>query len=76
MLVDFKYRTSNPNILICNDVGGSNFWKQVMWAARTTKFGFRWKVENKTKVRFWEDIWLGSSSLAIQYWELYCIVQE
>jgi hypothetical protein len=28
------------------------------------------------KVRFWEDVWLGSSSLAIQYWELYCIINE
>jgi hypothetical protein len=25
---------------------------------------------------FWEDLWLGSSSLAIQYWELYCIVNK
>jgi hypothetical protein len=27
-------------------------------------------------VRFWEDLWLGTSSLAIQFWELYCIVNE
>jgi hypothetical protein len=27
-------------------------------------------------VRFWEDLWVGNASLAIQYWELYCIVNE
>lgn len=31
---------------------------------------------NDKKVRFWEDNWLGSSSLAIQYWNLYKIVHE
>jgi hypothetical protein len=28
------------------------------------------------KVWFWEDMLLGTCSLAIQYWELYCIVNE
>ena len=26
--------------------------------------------------KFWEDNWLGSSSLAIQFWDLYVIVNE
>jgi hypothetical protein len=30
----------------------------------------------RKKVRFWEDLWVGTSNLAIQYWELYCIVNE
>jgi hypothetical protein len=67
MLIDFKYKTSNQDILTYNDIGSSNSWKGVMWAAWTTKFGFRWKVGNEVNVRFWEDIWIGSSSLAIQY---------
>ena len=29
---------------------------------------------NGEKVRFWEDNWLGTSSLAIQYWKLYRFV--
>jgi hypothetical protein len=33
-------------------------------------------VERGNRVRFWEDVWLSSSSLVIQYWELYCIVNE
>lgn len=32
-----------------------------------------WKWE---KIRFWEDNWLGSSSLAIQFWPIYRIVHE
>jgi hypothetical protein len=47
-----------------------------MWAARVAKIGYRWKVGNGTKVRFWEDMWIGTSSLAIQYWELYCLINE
>jgi hypothetical protein len=28
------------------------------------------------KIRFWEDLWFGSCSLAIQYWSIYTIVNE
>jgi hypothetical protein len=38
--------------------------------------GFRWKIGDGKKVKFWEDNWLGSSSLAIQYRDLYVIVNE
>jgi hypothetical protein len=47
-----------------------------MWAAQAAKMGFRWKVENGRKIKFWEDNWLESSGLAIQYWNLYEIVNE
>jgi hypothetical protein len=40
------------------------------------KMDYRWNVGSGSKVRFWEDCWIGSSSLAIQYWELYYIVNE
>ena len=33
----------------------------------------KWLVGNGSKVRFWEDIWIGNSSLAIQFWPLYVI---
>jgi hypothetical protein len=48
----------------------------VLWAAKVVKMGYRWKIRNRKIIRFWEDVWLGSSSLAIQYWEIYCIVNE
>jgi hypothetical protein len=34
------------------------------------------KVGNGEIVRFWEDVWLGDSSLANQYLSLYSIVQR
>jgi hypothetical protein len=47
-----------------------------MWAAQTAKMGYLWKIGRGDKVRFWEDNWLGSSSLVIQFWKLYRIVNE
>jgi hypothetical protein len=38
-----------------------------MWAAEATKLGYRWKIGNGRKIKFWEDNWLGESSLAIQF---------
>jgi hypothetical protein len=75
-LVDYKYNTSNPNIFTCKELGVSNFWKGVIWAARVAKMGNRWQVGNEVKIHFREDVWLESSSWAIQYWEIYCIINE
>jgi hypothetical protein len=38
--------------------------------------GYRWKIGNGLKIRFWEDAWLGTSSLAIQLWVIYSIANE
>jgi hypothetical protein len=65
-----KYQVDSPNLFCCDDRQGSSFWKGVMWAAKTAK------MENGKKIRFWEDIWFGSYSLAIQYWDIYSIVNE
>jgi hypothetical protein len=75
-VVDFKYDNCNPNVFTCVDRGASSFWTCVLWAVRAAKFGYRWKVGNGAKVRFWEDIWVGTSSLAIQFWDIYYIVNE
>jgi hypothetical protein len=37
------------------------------WVVRIAKMRYRWKVGNGKKIKFREDIWIGSSSLAIQY---------
>jgi len=76
LLLDFKYNTSDPNILCSSSRGASNFFKGIMWAAKAAKLGYMWKIGNGQKVKFWEDNWLGSSSLAIQFWKLYEIVNE
>lgn len=33
-------------------------------------------VGHGKNIRFWEDLWFGSSPLAMQYWELYCICRD
>jgi hypothetical protein len=75
-MIDIKFNTKSHNILACRDLGASNFWQGVMWAARAAKLGYRWKVKNGVKIKFWKDMWFRSTSLAIQYWELYVIVNE
>jgi hypothetical protein len=72
-ILDSKYRTKNPNILCCSDVGASPFWKGVLWLAQAAHMDVKWIVGNGRKVRFWEDIWLGNTSLAILCWPLYII---
>jgi hypothetical protein len=47
-----------------------------MWAAKAAKLGFKWRIGDGRKVRFWEDNWSGSSNLAIQFWDLHVIVNE
>jgi hypothetical protein len=47
-----------------------------MWTAKARKIGFRWKIRNGKNVKIWEDNWLGTSSLAIHFWDLYVILNE
>lgn len=47
-----------------------------MWAAAATKIGYRWKVGNGKRVKFWEDNWFGSSSLTALFWKVYVQVNE
>jgi hypothetical protein len=50
--------------------------KEVKWVAHAARMGFRWRIGNGRRVRFWEDQWFESCSLAIQFWEVYSIVNE
>jgi hypothetical protein len=58
------------------DRQSSPFWKGVIWASKAAKMEFRWNVGNGKNVRFWKDHWFESCSLAIQFWDLYIIVNE
>ena len=69
--LDFKYNTDRPNIFYSSSSGASEFFKGLMIAAAVAKMGYRWHIGNGKKCKFWEDNWLGTSSLAIQYWEIY-----
>ena len=55
-LINYKYDTDRPNIFFCSStVGASSFFEGLMWAASAAKIGFRWKIGNGKKVKFWED---------------------
>ena len=75
-LVDAKYVNSYPNIFCCQPPSPSHFWKGLMWALKAVKFGYRWVVGDGSKIRFWEDLWFGSSPLCVQFWEIYCLCNE
>jgi hypothetical protein len=75
-VLDFKYNTSNVNIFQTRSVGASPFFRGFMWAVQAAKMGYKWKIGNGRKVRFWEDNWVGNSSLSIQYSKLYRFVNE
>jgi hypothetical protein len=73
--VNSKYQPS-PNLLCFHDRGSSPFWKGVLWTAKAAKMGYKWHIGDGQNIRFWEDQWFGSCSLAIEYWELYSISNE
>lgn len=75
-IIDLKYNTASPNIFACSDSITSPFWKGVLWASQAAKMGYIWKVGNGASVKFWEDQWIGGSSLAIQFWEIYYVCNE
>jgi hypothetical protein len=75
-IMDKKYKTNSPNILCCEDRNGSPFWKGVCWAAQATRMGFKWKIGDGKKVRFWKNQWFSSCSLTIQFCAVYNIVNE
>jgi hypothetical protein len=75
-IVDVKYQPCSPNIFCGEDRQISPFRKGIKWAAQAARIGYRWKIGNGTRVRFWEDQWFENCSLAIQFWEVYSTVNE
>ena len=55
--------------------GDSHFWAGLM-AAKASFFRFgKFAIKDGSQIRFWEDIWLGHTSLSGQYPALYNIVR-
>jgi hypothetical protein len=75
-IIEYKYRVDEPNVFCCSSGGASSFWKGVMWAAKAACMGFQWQVGNGKKIKFWKDQCFGTSSLAIQYWDVYVLANE
>lgn len=72
-IINHKYSTDKPNILCCPMYNASHFWKGIDWAMKAARVGIKLKIGNGDRVRFWEDQWIGNTSLAIVYWPLYII---
>lgn len=51
--LDFKYKTDEPNIFYISTAGASEFFKGMMWAASAAKMGYRWKIGDGKKCKFW-----------------------
>jgi hypothetical protein len=64
-IIKFKYNPDSPNIFYCRGRQSSPSWKVVPWVGKATKMGYKWKVDNGRRVRFWEDPWFDNCSLAI-----------
>ena len=47
-----------------------------MWAAQSIHFGYRWKIGLGDKARFWEDTWIGTSPLSVQFFDIYSLCNE
>jgi hypothetical protein len=75
-IIDHKYNGCSPNLLCCTPRNAFPFLKGVMWASKAAKLEFRWHLGNGRKVRFWEYLWFDTCSLAIQFWDIYSIVNE
>jgi hypothetical protein len=75
-IIDVKYNADNPNIFSCSSIDTSPFWKGVLWDAKAVKMGYQWKVVVVRKLSFGKITGFGSCSLAIQYQEVYFLVNE
>lgn len=43
-----------------------HFGEGVMWAA-IARIGYRWQIGDGKQVKFWEDNWLASATLAVLF---------
>jgi hypothetical protein len=69
-----KYIGSKALSLVLWKPGGSHFWAGIM-ATKKHFFGHgTFSIKDGSEIRFWEDNWLGNTSLREQYPALYAIV--
>ena len=55
---------------------GSPFWKGVTWDFEGIRPFYKWKLGSGEKISFWDDVWVGDSSLKTQFWDVYEICQQ
>jgi hypothetical protein len=56
--------------------GDSHFWSGLMQVKRLVSKRSRFKIQDGTQTRFWEDLWIGTEPLMTKYPSLYNIVRK
>jgi hypothetical protein len=56
--------------------GDSHFWSGLMQVKRLVLERGRFKIQNGTQTRFWEDLWIGTEPLMTKYPSLYNLVRK
>lgn len=52
---------------------GSGIWKSLLSIKIEFDNCIRFQVNNRQKVRFWDDLWCGNSSLKYQFYSIYLV---
>jgi hypothetical protein len=71
-----KYLSTMSITQVGKKPGDSQFWIGLMNVKNQFLTFGNFRLQNGTQIRFWEDIWLGNSTLRDQYPNLYNIVRR
>jgi hypothetical protein len=75
-IISQKYIRNAVDIFCLPYSQPSNFWSGVMWAAKALTFGYRWKIGDGSKIRFWEDTWFATAPPSSAILGPYCICDQ
>ena len=71
-----KYLGSKSLTQVTRRLGDSQFWASLMKVKDDFMQWMSFKIQNSEQTRFWEDKWLGNTSLKLQYPNLYNLVYD
>jgi hypothetical protein len=71
-----KYLKGRTLSQVAKKKGGSHFWAGLMEVKDLVLQGGLFRVQDGSRTRFWEDLWLGKDHLMVKYPSLYKIVRK
>ena len=75
-LLKNKYLRTQTTMQVEHKPGDSHFWASLMKTKNTFLSLGTFQLNCGTQIRFWEDIWVGNSTLKVQYPSLYNIARK
>jgi hypothetical protein len=75
-LIRNKYLGSKTISQVTKNLGDSQFWSGLMNVKNDFLSMWSFIIQDGKEIRFWEDIWLGNTTLKVQYPNLFNIVQK